>query len=254
MNTLKYISRDNYLIVQLDRGAANPMNQEMLSEILQMLKDTAADDAIRGVILTGKPNFFSAGLDVIELYGYDKPTIRKFWSDFMTMVTEMSAYPKPLIAAITGHSPAGGCIMACCADYRVMANNPKYKIGLNEVAVGIVPRQNILKLYEFWLGTRKAYQYLLEGKLMSPQEAEAVGLIDELVEGEAVLAAAEAKMKKYLRLGQETLCMTKHNLKKELVEQLAANFEQNVETTNVRWWSEEGRALMGHIVAALQKK
>lgn len=254
MNTLKYITKGDYLIVQLDRGSANPMNQEMLSEILQMLRETAADDTVRGVILTGKPNFFSAGLDVIELFSYDEATIRKFWEDFMTMVTEMSAYPKPLIAAITGHSPAGGCIMACCADYRVMASNPKYKIGLNEVAVGIVPRKNILKLYEFWLGTRKAYQYLLEGKLMSPQEAQAVGLIDDLIDGELVLERAEDKMKQYLKLGQETLCLTKKNLKKDLIEQLAADFEQNVETTTARWWSPEGRALMGHIVSALKKR
>src|SRR5690606_38326654 len=125
-------------------------------------------------ILMGKEGFFSSGLDLITLFEYDQAQIKKFWEKFIGLVHQLVRFPKPLICAITGHSPAGGCVLALCADYRIMAQGD-YIIGLNEVPVGIVVPGSIAQLYGFWIGMGNASRFLLEGKLLKPEEAESVG-------------------------------------------------------------------------------
>ncbi|MBK7640026.1 MAG: enoyl-CoA hydratase/isomerase family protein [Bacteroidetes bacterium] len=74
-----------------------------------------------------------------------------FGRDFSKFLITISKFPKPLVAAITGHSPAGGCIIGICCDYRVMAKG-NYKIGLNEIPVGIIVPKGIMALYSRCIG------------------------------------------------------------------------------------------------------
>jgi 3,2-trans-enoyl-CoA isomerase len=180
MNTIKVRIKDKIAVLSLDRGRSNAINSEMVSELHQMIRNIENDDSIAGLIITGKEGFFSAGLDLIELYNYDEDQIREFWVEFLSLVTSMVSFKKPMIAAISGHSPAGGCVLAICCDYRVMAEG-KFIIGLNEVPVGIIVPESIFHLYAFWLGNAPAYRALLEGKLMNTQEALSAGLVDEVV-------------------------------------------------------------------------
>ena len=149
MQTLQIQEKEGYAILQLDRGRANPINQLMVDELLSALADIESNDTLNGLIITGKPNFFTAGLDIVELYNYDDEAMAKFWDDFMMLIHKLVAFKKPLIASITGHSPAGGCVIAICCDYRVMAKG-KYTIGLNEIPVGITVPNSIFQLYAQW--------------------------------------------------------------------------------------------------------
>lgn len=254
MNTLSIQSKDNYIIVQLDRGKANALNQEMINELRQLIRETEADDSIGGIVLTGKPHFFSGGVDLLEVYYYDSEGIRNFWGSFLQLAAEMLAFSKPLVASITGHSPAGGCILACACDYRVMAAGEKYQIGLNEMAVGIAPRESILHLYAFWIGQHKAYQYLLEGYLMNGKEALEIGLVDELVALEQTLSQAEQKMQQYLKLPAAAFRQAKKSLKGGLVQAMSANFENDLDLLHQQLMSKESRTIMGQVVQFLESR
>ncbi len=254
MQTLKITNKENYLIVQLNRGAANAINQLMVDELRQLLQDTEKDAAIRGIILTGDAPFFTGGVDLVEVYEYDSAATKHFWGTFLKLAAEMTAFPKAVITAITGHSPAGGCIWACCADYRVMATGDKYKIGLNEIAVGIAPRESILDLYAFWIGRRRAYQLLLEGTLLSGHDALEYGLIDQLVPMSIVLEEAEKKMKTYLKLPPQAFAQTKKALKGGLAKKMMADFDNDLEQLHQQLLSDESRAIMGQVVAYLSSK
>lgn len=254
MQTLNITKKDNYIIVQLNRGVANAINQQMIDEMRQLLKDTEGDSTVGGIVLTGKAPFFSGGVDLLEVYHYDSEKTKHFWGCFLKLASEMTAFPKPVVTAITGHSPAGGCIWACCADYRVMATGEKYKIGLNEIAVGIAPRQSILDLYSFWIGRRRAYQFLLEGKMLSGQQALEYGLVDELVEMEEVLSLAEQKMQHYLKLPPLAFQQTKKALKGGLATRMMATFEYDLEQLHKQLFSEESRTIMGQVVDHLNNK
>lgn len=254
MTTLQLTNKGTYTIVQLHRGTANPINQTMIDELSAFLQTAQDDDTIQGVILTGQPHFFSGGVDLPEVYHYSSENIRHFWGSFIQLAATLVAFDKPLIAAITGHSPAGGCIFACACDYRVMADGDRYQIGLNEMAVGIAPRESILELYAFWIGRRRAYHNLLEGKLMNGQEALAIGLVDELVPLDQTLVVAEQKMQHYLKLPQQAFRQTKRALRRSVVHAMRVNFEADIELLHQQLMSSESRTIMGQVVAHLEQR
>jgi len=253
MNTIQITKQENYAIVQLDRGSANAINLELLQEVKTAFVNLAEDDDVKGVVLTGKQNFFSAGLDVIELYNYDEIKIEALFDALFEAMKIMLSFEKPLVASITGHAPAGGCILAICADYRIMAEG-KYKIGLNEIPVGIMMPPYIFETYAFWLGKGKAYQFILEGKLATTQEALEVGLIDEVVTADEVLNASVAQLKKYMSLSAKTWSKSKLIMRENLLTHYK-QFDKNLKNDLLEgWWSNETRAIMGALVAQLTKK
>lgn len=253
MNTIKVRIKDKIAVLSLDRGRSNAINSEMLSELSRTIRNIENDDSIAGLILTGKDGFFSAGLDLIELYDYDEDQIKAFWLDFLTLVTELASFKKPLIAAITGHSPAGGCVLAICCDYRIMAEG-KFIIGLNEVPVGIIVPENIFHLYAFWLGTANASRFLLEGKLMNTAEALQCGLIDEVVNPESILHAAERKMLTYIQLEKNTWQQSKMNIRRELLKKVSADPTDMLNPMLEQWWSPSTRSILKTIIQNLQQK
>lgn len=251
METIKVSIQDRVAVILLDRGRANAMNSLMVDELQQMFENIENDDQVSGVILTGKEGFFSAGLDLIELYDYDEAQIRDFWERFLKLTRTLASFRKPFISAINGHGPAGGCVMAICSDYRIMAEG-KYIIGLNEVPVGIIVPDGIFHLYAFWLGTAKASQYLLEGKLMTPQEALEAGLVDEVVSPNTLRTAAERQMKKYIQFNAETWQRSKLNIRKELLIKVAADQTETVEAVLKQWWSPQTRSILKTIIQNLR--
>lgn len=253
MNTIKVTIKDKTAIIGLNRGRSNAINSEMVAELSEMVKNIENDDNIGGLIITGNEGFFSAGLDLIELYEYDEVDIRKFWIDFLGLVSTLASFRKPFISAISGHSPAGGCVLAICSDYRIMVDG-KYIIGLNEVPVGIIVPGSIFHLYSFWLGQAKAYRFMLEGKLMNPQEAFGNQLIDELVEEGGLVAAAERQMQKYLQFDKTTWQQSKLNLRKELLSKVNTDQSESLDTMLKQWWSPSTRSILQTIIKNLQKK
>ncbi|RYF25882.1 MAG: enoyl-CoA hydratase/isomerase family protein [Flavobacteriales bacterium] len=253
MNTITVTVKDRLAIITLNRGKSNSLNREMVTELKDMLHNIESDSNIDGVLITGRENFFSAGLDLIELYNYNEEEAKSFWHLFLAFVAKITAFKKPLVTAINGHSPAGGCVIALAADVRVMAEG-KYIIGLNEVPVGIIVPNSIFNLYEFWLGKANATRSLLEGKLFSPEEALAIGLVDEVVKPESILTAAERKVRKYMTLESNTWSESKLNIRKNLIASTSANQSADLEKMLKQWWAPSTRAILKTIIDSLQNK
>ncbi len=254
MQTVHIERKQNYAIVQLNRGKVNAINHQMTKEIRTAFANLESDDTVKGVIVTGIPHFFSAGLDVIELYSYDEQQMKEFFNDFGGMYIQLAKFTKPLVSAITGHSPAGGCVIAITGDYRIMAEGEKYTIGLNEVAVNIQISSNLIRGYAFWLGEGLASQYLLDGKLLNVDEALASGLVNEVCPLEEVLPKAEAKMQQYLRADEEIFKNTKYKLRKPWLEGMETDPKIDLEQAIALWWKPEIRAKMKAFVESLQKR
>lgn len=254
MNTLEIRPKEGYTIVQLNRGKVNAINFEMVNELSQVFNELGDDDKVKGVILTGIPNFFSAGLDLIELISYDKEKMSKFFRSFGMLYGQLLRFKKPLIAAITGHSPAGGCVLAVTCDNRYMAEGEKFRIGLNEVAVNVQISQDLTEVYSFWLGTGLAHRYILEGKLLDGNEAVAAGLVDELLPMEEVLPRAEKQMQLYLMADEDIWLNTKQKLRKHLLNNLETAPENAMNEAAELWWKPEIRAKMMAYVESFSNK
>lgn len=252
MDFVKITRKNTYAIVELDRGKVNALNHQMVMEIREAIGQLKNDDSVRGAIITGKPHYFSAGLDLIELHQYDREKIKEFWSDFMGMMIDLATYERPLIAAISGHSPAGGAVIAITCDYRIMVHGEKYRVGLNEVAVGIKITDSIFRLYQFWLGSRRAYLALLQGQLFSPDEAFEIGLVDQLVDmEEELLPMSELKLQEILRASDHILIDTKMIMRRQLLKEINVDMSETIEARVDYWMSDESQANLNAFVAKL---
>jgi 3,2-trans-enoyl-CoA isomerase len=252
MNTVKLDKFDRIAIVRLNRGKANAINEEMVAELSALFKELSGDDQTQGVILTGKDTFFSAGLDVIELFGYDEKQITAFWKSFQDLTYTLASFPKPLVTAINGHSPAGGCVMALCSDYRIMADG-NFRIGLNEVPVGILVPDPIFQLYSFWIGTHNAYQFILEGRLFIPADALLEGVIDQICPIELLEEQAISKLTGILKFNQAVWCGSKLNFRQNLLKHLSSDFDTAFAATLKQWWTSESRSGIERMIASLKK-
>ena len=254
MNTIEILKKDHYVIVRLNRGKVNAVNLEMVRELSTAFQTFKEDDSIKGVILTGQPHFFTAGLDIIELYDYDEVTIKTMFIEFGELYVQMVKFPKPLIAAITGHGLAAGTVFSIPCDYRLMADGEKYTIGLNEIKVNIGLSEDLINGYAFWLGRGLATRYLLKGKLMNAKEAHAVGFVDEVCPLENVLEKAEQQMQEYLKAEPLIFQSIKSKSRKFWVESFSKNKEAELKEDLEIWWKPEVRARMKGFVEKLTKK
>jgi len=253
MQTITVSTKDRLAILTLNRPKSNALNGELIRELGDMLTHIEADPNIGGAIITGQGHFFSAGLDLIELYGYNEAEAKAFWEQFMQFVARITAFSKPLVSAINGHSPAGGCVIALACDARIMAEG-KYIIGLNEVPVGIIVPHSIFALYRFWLGDAAASRALLEGRLFNPEEALAAGLVDELVRPESILTAAERRIRKYMAFEANTWQQSKLNIRKGLIQLSSADPTADLDRMLKQWWAPSTRTILKTIIDNLQKK
>jgi len=253
MESIQIAINEKIAVITLDRGRSNPINHQMVRELTACIKDLESNSSVSGVIMTGKQGFFSSGVDLMEVYEYDRQQSKEFWTDFFALQAALIAFKKPMIAAISGHSPAGGCVLAICCDYRLMAEG-EYIIGLNEIPVGIIVPEGIFKVYAFWIGKQKAYQFLLEGKLINVSEALKIGLIDEVCTAEELMAKAEKKVRTYMQFNPATWSQSKLNLRQELINDSKADQGATLDQMLTQWWAPETRATLEMIIQNLKSK
>lgn len=253
MKTFQTTIQGRLVIISLDRGRSNAINHQMVNELADCIKKLEDDDNVGGVILTGKEGFFSSGIDLVEAYDYNEQESREFWVDFLVLQNVLAAFRKPIVAAISGHSPAGGCILAICCDYRVMASGA-FIIGLNEIPVGIIVPDTVFNLYSFWLGRRKAYQYLMEGKLLKVDEALEAGLIDEIAAPDGLMNAAVQKVTAYMKLNPVTWSASKLNLRKQLISRLKTDQTDTISKMLEQWWAPATRQSLQMMIQNLKSK
>jgi enoyl-CoA hydratase/carnithine racemase len=158
---------------------------------------------------------FSAGLDVPLLLQLDREGIRGLWLGLYALLRTLARSPLPVVAAITGHSPAGGAVLALFCDVRIMAAGD-WRIGLNEVQVGIPMPPVILYAMRRLVGARLAERLCVAGLLVPAAEAARIGLVDELVAPEQVVARAIAVAEELVALPPAAMLATRRTARADL--------------------------------------
>lgn len=233
----------------MDRPPANALNLEMVTAL-----DDAHDQACRGaarvIILTGQPGMFSGGLDVPELMRLPRSGIAAFWNAFFHLTHSLAASPVPIIAAVSGHAPAGGAVLAIHCDYRIGARGP-FKIGLNEVAVGLPVSDGILAALTGLVGPRLAQRLAMTAELIPAEEALGLGLLDELAEPDRLMEQARNRAARLARLPPIAMNQTRARARANLIKLLDP--ESDAAAATAHWFSEETQAGMRALVDRLGK-
>jgi 3,2-trans-enoyl-CoA isomerase len=192
MSNLELQHADGIATVCMSRGRVNALDGDMVAALRSTFRELAEREDTAGAVLTGRGAFFSFGLDVPALYDLTPDAFAAFLHDFTALYTELFAFPKPLVAAINGHAAAGACMLALAADARLMAEGPG-RIGLNEATFGSSLFAGIVEMLRFTVGYPAASQVALTGALYEARAAAELGLVDALVAGDQLIAAARSR-------------------------------------------------------------
>ena len=238
--------------LRLNRPPVNALTGELLSGLRQAIEQAPRDGA-QALILSGLPGRFSAGLDVPFLLTLDAQAIGQLWRELYALLEAIASSPIPLVAAITGHAPAGGTVLALFCDWRVMAEGD-YKIGLNEVQVGIPLPPVILGGLRRLVGSRRAEHLGVSGTLISPKEAMDIGLVDELAPLGEVVPRAQDRCTRMLALPPEAMALTRHQARADMVRLFESGMETELETVIANWWTPGTQATLRALVEKLKKK
>jgi Delta3-Delta2-enoyl-CoA isomerase len=242
----------NILELQLDRPPVNALRGDILDELHERIIGAVQDEKVQALVLSGKPGFFSAGLDVPFLLGLDRTGIYDMWKSIFAVCEALAKSPIPVCAAITGHSPAGGAVLSLYCDHRIMSRG-RYKIGLNEVQVGLPLPGLLYEALVYVVGSRQAERLAVGGLLLCPQRALEVGLVDELSDEKDVLDAAIQWSQTLLRSPQIALRLTRKRCRQKLVDTFAVLDEAMLHSFVDVWFSEETQITMKAMVDKLRK-
>ena len=180
---------DQVLVVHLDDGKANALSTGVIAALHAALDEAEGDDSIRAVVLHGRPGRFSGGFDLAVMRGADFAAIVGLVSDGGELVSRFYSCSVPVIAACTGHAVAAGALMLLGCDLRIGADI-ECKIGLNEVAIGMVLPSWALTLADVRLSRRHLQLAVVNAQLSNGREAVDAGFLDRVVPEKDVLSAA----------------------------------------------------------------
>ena len=239
------------LEIRIDHPPANALTPDLMRALAERVR-TAGDGDHRALVLSGAPGMFSAGLDVPLFLELDRPGVGQAWLAFFDVMRALVSSPVPIACAITGHAPAGGCVLALCCDWRVMAEG-RFKVGLNEVAVGVRVPRPVLAVARHTLGRRQAERMCTEARLVGPDEALAMGLVDALAPADDVLERAVAWAQDMAALPPQTLRHTRQLTRREVVRALERIEEETIEQFLDEWFSDEAQGALRALVERLRK-
>jgi enoyl-CoA hydratase/carnithine racemase len=205
------------------------------------------------VVLSGSPGLFSAGLDIPALLQLDRDAMRTFWNDFFGVCAVLARSPIPIVAAVTGHSPAGGAVLAIFCDYRVMARG-EYRIGLNEVQVGLTVPDCIQAALRRLVGTYRAERLLVAGTMLDSGEALAAGFVDELPGIDQLVTRAVAGLEPLLQLPRRAMHETRAMARADLAHLFDDPASLPVEAFLDGWFAPEAQATLHALVERLRSK
>ncbi|XP_030645846.1 enoyl-CoA delta isomerase 1, mitochondrial [Chanos chanos] len=222
-------SNTGIAVMRFQSPPVNSLSLDFLTEFAISMEKLELDKGCRGLILTSaQPKVFSAGLDIMEMYGKSPERCSEFWRAVQEMWIRLYGSSMVTMAAINGSSPAGGCLMAISCDYRIMADNPRYSIGLNETKLGIVAPFWFKDTMMNTVGNRETELALQLGHLYSSSEALKIGLVDRLVPEDKVLSTAMETMANWFTIPDHARQISKSMMRKPIIDKLLASREADI--------------------------
>lgn len=165
--------------ITLKRGKVNALNQVVVDDLYNAFNVLELEQNINAIILTGQGSFFSFGFDIPEFLSFTKQEFTSYLTSFTGLYARIFSYPKPVVAALNGHTIAGGCMLALACDHRAMITG-KARISLNEIDFGASVFAGCMEMLRYWIGEKNSARVLYSGNMYTAEEANVIGLVDEV--------------------------------------------------------------------------
>jgi enoyl-CoA hydratase len=238
-------------ILRMTHGKANALDLELCQALTRQLGECARSDA-RALVIVGEGKMFSAGLDLVRLLDGGAPYVRTLVPVFNGTFETLFAFPKPVVAAVNGHAIAGGCIMACAADYRMMAREPG-RIGIPELLVGVPFPVVPLEIMRFSTPPQYLQSLAYRGTTFSADEALERGIVDAVTAPDRLLDDAIAMAESMAAIPSLAFTLTKRLMREPALQRIRASAAIEAEIVEA-WASEQTLAAIRAYVAKTLKR
>lgn len=249
---LSVINHGRILELRLDHPPVNALRLELLT-LLREAVERAPGQGIGAVVISGLPGYFSVGLDLRYHIKQSHEATEAVFHELFALLRTIGTSSIPVAAAITGHCPGGGMLISAYCDYRAMADGP-YKIGLNEVQIGLPIPPIIYSMLTRLVGPRQAERLCVEGPLLRPQEAESIGLVDKVVPPPNVLGHALGWCRGILQLPPRAMRITRAAARMEIARAFAEFGWEELEELARGWSNRETQHALRTLVARMDSK
>ena len=193
-------------IIQMDDGKVNVFSPDMIKNFSEILDQVPSDKG--SVLIAGREGMFSAGFDLKTIQGGDMKLIQNMTINGFKLLSRIFAFPRPVIAACSGHGIALGTFLLCCCDYRIGVKGD-FMLGANEMRTNMVIPLPILELIKFRVAQSHKYRAVLGAEMYTLENAIDAGLMDEVVESDNLMKVALEKAKDLSTMGHPAYSMTK---------------------------------------------
>lgn len=239
-------------VLTLQHGKANALDIEFCEALATRFIDLRKSDA-KAVVITGQRKIFSAGVNLIKLSEGGASYIRKFLPALHRLYDTVFYHPKPVVAAINGHAIAGGCVLACCADRRVMANDGG-RIGVTELLVGVPFPALAFEIMRCATPPNFFSEAILSGATFTAEAAAHRGWVNEAVEPALLMERALAAAQSLAALSPPAFAQTKKQIQAPVTERMAQSGETIDKSATEIWTAPETLSYIRDYVARTLKK
>jgi enoyl-CoA hydratase len=217
------LSRD-VAVVRMDDGKANALSPAMLDGLDEAFG--RATKEAKATVLVGREGRFSAGFDLRHMMA-GPAEARALLTQGADVLMKAYGHPQPLVVACTGHALAGGALLVLTGDVRI-GTLGEFKIGLNEVAIGMPLPILALEMARDRLAPKKLTEATLTARQYAPPEAVQVGYLDEALEADAVLPAAMERAKQLTQLSGTPFAASKRGLRGGTIQHIRDTLDANL--------------------------
>ena len=239
-------------ILTIKHGKANALDVELCDALANEFKELAEADA-RAAVITGHDGIFSAGVDLVQVSRGGSGYVREFLPMLHRLYDAVFFHPKPVVAAINGHAIAGGCVLACCADRRIMARGSG-RTGITELLVGVPFPALAFEVMRFAVPSRYLPEFTFGGATYDSETALQRGLVDEVVGPTALLPRAIAAAEELARLSPLAFAQAKAQIRLSVSERIARSGIATDKAVAEIWAAAETLAYLRDYVARTLKK
>ncbi|AXH96097.1 enoyl-CoA hydratase/isomerase family protein [Ornithinimicrobium avium] len=182
--------------IRVDRPKMNPLSTQIQDALGEAAGIVSADDEVAAVVLYGGEKVFAAGADIKEMETMSYTDMVQRAPLIQAAFSRVARIPKPTVAAIEGYALGAGCELAMCCDFRVAASDAR--LGQPEILLGVIPGAGGTQRLARLVGASRAKDLVFTGRMVDAEEAERIGLVDEVSEPGGAHAAAVERVQRYV--------------------------------------------------------
>ncbi len=238
-------------VVELAHGKANALDVELCAALSAVLTQLSAER--RAVVLTGRGRIFSAGVDLTRLVAGGVAYARAFLPVLVQAIQSVFEYPWPLVAAVNGHAVAGGCVLASAADRCIIVDAPVH-VGIPELRVGVPFPAAAIEIMRETLEPARFRALVLGGATLNAAEAQAWGLVDEVVAADALLPRALSVVADLMQISPDVYRVTKAQMRRPALQRIAATSTEYGEEVLSLWTLPDVLAVVQAYAAKVLRK